>query len=164
MLTFLCKSKNNIDVYIDLESSHASTHIKNNPKLVSYAKKIVQNYVITKDIDRFETDMGFSVGVMDLVETNGEDEIIYAKRNNRDKYTRFVKKRKPETTSIVTTDIQRNSDGKYFVYTVYTGRLTPKFPGDEKEEPNSKGFWSTHALVWGNQKIQAGTETTLRPW
>jgi len=164
MLTLLCKSKNNIDVYIDLENSHATTHIKNNPKLLDYVKQIVQNHNVTKNEERFETDMKFPVGMMDLVETTGSDEIVYAKRKNRDKYTRFVKNRKPEKTTIVTTDIRKSEDGKHFVFTVYSGRLTPKFPGGDKENPNSRSFWSKHALVWGTQEIIPGTETNKCPW
>lgn len=163
-MDFFTKSANGIDIYIDLENSHAATHIKNHPQLLDYARKIVESHEVIKDEDRFETDMGFTVGLSDLVTTSDKDEIVYAKRTNRDKINRFVKNRVPEETSTVTMDIRKGKDDKYFIYTVYIGKITPKSPGGEKEDPDSRDFWNKHALVWGSQDIEEGSETPICPW
>jgi hypothetical protein len=163
-MQLLATSKNNVDVYIDLDKSHAITHIQKHPNLLDYARQIINGHEILADEDRFETDMGFIVGTTDLVETTDKDEIVYAQRPNRDKFNRFVKNRISENTNIVTMDIRKGLDNRYFVYTIYIGKNTPKSPGGDREDPDSREFWNKHALVWGNQDTVSGTETTICPW
>ena len=162
---FVTKTKNGFDVFVDTETSHASTHLKDHPELLALMQEVISNYIATEEKVRFETDMGRIVGKMDLVETSDSDEIFYAKRQNRDKYTRFVKNREPEPTSFVTIELQKKSDTRYEVFTAFIGRLTPSFPVDKNDtnEENRK-YWKNHALAIGNQEFMPETITMECPW
>ncbi len=163
MKEFFTKSKNQVDVYIDTEHSHALTHFSHNPKLARAVKKVISDLDITEDSVRIETCMSEEVGMTDLVETSEDDEIVYALRPLRSTYSRFVKNRKPTPSSWVTVDI-RKEDRVYALYTAFVGRLTPSFPGGDYLPEKSKEFWARHALVWGAQEILPESETDKCPW
>ena len=61
-------------------------------------------------------------------------------------------------------DFEKINDNEYLLYTAFVGRLTPSFPGGNFLPEQSKEFWSNHALVWGNQEVVLGSETTVCPW
>lgn len=161
---YLGKTKNNIDVYFDKEFSHAVTHFADHPKLVDSVKKIIPTIEIIGDVFRVDRDIGEEVGTIDLVETDEQDEVVYAKRPLRDVYSRFVKNKTSRPTSWVTIDLRKSGDNEYSLHTAFTGRLTPSFPGGDYLPDQSKQFWSTHALVWGSQEIVPGSETVECPW
>ena len=61
----------------------------------------------------------------------------------------------------------KQDDGSYVLSSTWIGT----FSGDDEPFPNapgateqSKDFWSKRAFVYGSQEIQAGTETSERPW
>ncbi len=161
---FLGKTKNNLDVYYDDESSHASTHISKTPKLLEYVKKIIPTAEANGSGIRFDIDTGEEVGSTDLVETTDGDEIVYAMRPLRTQYSRFVKNKQPQPTRWVTIDLRKSGEAEYNLYTCFIGRLTPSFPGGDFLPNQSLDFWSKHALVWGGQEIVPNTETTECPW
>jgi hypothetical protein len=160
----LGKTKNGIEVSVDMVSSHATTHFAHHPKLLEAVKKIIPTLEVVEEIMRVEIDTGEVVGATDLVETGEEDEIFYAIRPLRSTYSRFVKNKKPSPTTWVTLDLRKVNDREYCLYTAFAGRLTPSFPGGNYLPEQSKKFWSTHALVWGTQEIKPGTETEKCPW
>jgi hypothetical protein len=101
----------------------------------------------------------------DLVKTDDGDEIVYAKRYNRDTYTVFNLTKRPQPSSLITTAFEAKTDGTYELVSTWIGPSdSPSFPGTELETPDSKVFWSTHAIAWGSQEIQPGTETPTCPW
>lgn len=163
-LQFLCTSKNHEKIYVDKVNSHAATHLQENPQLESFVKKVLSTTDITGQEVAFEKDMGKVVGNIDLVATEEGDEIVYAKRINRNTYTRFVKNKQPTTTSLLTIILKKREDHTYELWSAYAGILVPPLPGDERETPESKPFWSIHALIWGTQAIQPGTERKEIPW
>lgn len=164
MQEFLGKTKNDKDVFYDPEHSHAATHFSDTPQLRNLVAEFLPTVESNDDYARFEIDTKREVGTSDLVETEEGDEIVYAKRPNRDTYARFVKNKKPIPTNRVTIELRTIDDQTYELFTAYIGRLTPSFPGNEFETPKSKPFWATHALVWGTQEIVPGTETIACPW
>lgn len=164
MLSLLCRTKNNIDVFVDLESSHAATHFVDTPHLKIIVIEVLKNYYFTTERIRFEVDMKRIIGKSALVKTTGYDEIVYALRPNRSELMRFVRNRVAENTTYVTLDLRKLSNNSCELFTAYVGRNTPKFPGHSKETPDSKPFWNTHALVWGLQDIIPGSETSTCPW
>lgn len=113
-------------------------------------------------------DLGRTVGESICVETSrdgGGDEIVYAQRPNRRGLTRFVKNRAPVPTSRVTVSVKRGCGGSYTLMTAFVGPGTPAEPWDQNyATPESRTFWSTHALVWGREEVLPGTETTVCPW
>lgn len=161
---YLGKTKNGVDVYVDMNSSHATTHFAHHPKLVDSVKRVIPNIEATENVMRFEIDTKEIVGTTDLVETTEKDEILYAKRPLRKQYSRFVKNKKSVPTSWITIDIRKAGTGEYYLYTSFVGRLTPSFPGGDYLPNQSVDFWSKHALVWGSQEIVPGSETTEYPW
>jgi hypothetical protein len=92
------------------------------------------------------------------------DDIIYAERKSRDTYTRFTKSQPPQPCSTVTLFLSRLSDEQYELGSAWIGYLGPSFPGDANESPESRPYWNKHALVWGRQEIQTGSETNVCPW
>jgi hypothetical protein len=163
--TPLAVSKNNISVWYEPITSHTATHIKDTPDLLSLAEEVVKQTIIIEPYMQFHIDLGRTVGTSDLVENNPGDEIVYAKRQNRNEYTVFNKSKSAQPSSIVTVALEGQSDGTYELVSTWVGASdSPSFPGTERETPDSKEFWTKHSLVWGNQEIQPGTETTICPW
>lgn len=163
-LTYLGLTKNNKKVYVDLKSSHAATHFADDPELIDYVREVLPQLEARADNVFRHFDLERTVGFSDLVETDESDEIIYAKRVNRDNYTRFVLNRKKVKTSFVTVVLHARGDD-YILYSAWVGPLAPSFPGGTRSnEDESKMFWRRHALVWGKQQIQAGSERKDWPW
>ena len=162
--TLLGKTKNGHEVFVDMEHSHAATHLKKYPILLEYAKDIIAEVTIDSDYERFDRDMGKIVGESDLVSTTDGDDIVYAKRPNRSLYTRFVKDRIPEPTTWVTLSLKKAEEDAYELSTIYIGRAVPPFPDPQRGSAASKKFWAAHALVWGRQEVVPGTETEKCPW
>jgi len=161
----LATSKNSTSVWYDSASSHVTTHIRDTPDLVHLAAEIVRQSDIIGPYLQFHVDFGRTVGTSDLVETAPDDKIIYAKRKNRDCYTVFNKSKEAQPSSLVTVALEMKADGTCELVSAWIGSSdSPSFPGTERETPDSKTYWSTHGLAWGNQEIQAGSETKICPW
>lgn len=150
-------------VYIDSDSTHAHTHLSDTPELLRLVKEALGSIIAEGGSVYTEIDMGRIVGKTDLVETRTGDDIVYAKRLNRNIHTRFVKNRTRANTSHVTIILHKTNDG-YRLFSAWIGRKVPPFPGDEKETSESKAFWKRHALVWGQQVVQPNTEVYEWPW
>jgi hypothetical protein len=157
-------TKNGKTVYVDTEDSHAATHIADTPDLLHVVQRVLPLLEPEEDSICLASDMGEVVGLSDLVETSEDDEILYAKRLNRDNYTRFALNRKAEPSNFVTVVLQRDIEGNYELWSAWIGPVTPQFPSDKLASPDSISFWRKHALVWGNQAIQPGTEKDEWPW
>ncbi len=163
--TFVTKTKNGLDVYVDTVNSHAATHMKNHPELLDLVKEVLSQYDVTADQIRFNTDMGRVVGEKDLVETKDGDDVFYAKRPNREKYTRFVRNKSAVPTNFITIELRKVNDTEYDIFTAFIGELTPSFPtGKDDRNQKNRDFWNSHALVVGNQGVVPGSETTECPW
>ncbi len=160
----LGNTKNNLSTYVDMESSHATTHFVHHPKLIEAVKKIIPTLDIKEDSFREQFDTGEMIGTTDLVETTDRDEIVYAMRPLRQVYSRFVKNKKSVPTSWITIDLRKANETEYYLYTAFVGKLTPSFPGGNYLPEQSNEFWSKHALVWESQDVVPGTETTECPW
>lgn len=163
-LTKIGKSKNGYEVFVDLETSHAATHFQDSPLLFNAVKKTLPLIELDEEKIRIEIDTGEVVGMSDLVETYPGEEIVYAMRPYRDRYSRFVKNRLAEETSWVVLSFERLDYEQYKLHTAFIGRLTPSFPGGDFMPEMSKEFWSKHALVWGNQEVIPESETVVCPW
>jgi hypothetical protein len=132
--------------------------------LLGYAKDFLKGQSFQEPEVVVQHNLVHVVGMFDVVETTGADTVLYAKRLNREAYTRFVKNRLPIPTRSVTMVLRKRDDGSYELWSIWIGPWVPPFPGDDVQSPGSKIYWSHHALVWGNQAIQEGTETSEQPW
>jgi len=151
-------------VYANLTSSHLATHFSDFPELSALVKDFLATQSFNEQEIYIDHDMGKVVGSSDLVEANSSDEIIYAKRLNRDTYTRFVKGKNSIPTTYITVTLSRDTDGNYELTSAWIGQICPLFPDRPGSTAESRSFWSTHALVWGNQTVQEGSETAVSPW
>jgi len=164
MKTHLCQSANGSEIVYDGSASHATTHFEDTPELKPAVIEALAATAVAGETMFFEYDLGRVIGTTDLVKTDEHDEIIYAKRKSRDVYTRFTKSRAPQPCSTVTIFLSRLTEQRYELGSAWVGYLGPSFPGDANETPESRPYWEAHALVWGRQEIQSGTETTVCPW
>lgn len=160
----LATTRNGYNVFMDPKHSHAATHLADTPGLRDVAEEVIPALAPSEDNQVITIDMERTIGLTDLVETTDADEIIYAKRLNRDNFTRFVKGRSPSPSSLVTMVLRKFDDGSYELWSVWIGPNAPSFPGGGHETKESYTFWENHALVWGTQEVQPGSETTTRPW
>lgn len=164
----IATTANGLGVYMDMEKCHALTHIAKNPKLLDFVKKIVPTIGAVDDVIRDNFDMGETVGMSDLVETDEHDDVFYAMRPLRSVYSRFVRNKEPYPTNWITIDLRKSRDaeypGSYDLYTAFVGRLVPSFPGGNFLPEQSREFWSRHALALGKTEIVPGTETKDCPW
>lgn len=150
-------------VYVDDKGSHAATHLEDTPELLDLVKEIVKSSTYEVDSVVQDYDMGRVVGTTDCVDVNEDDDIFYARRKNRDGYTKFVRNIQPTPCKWVTLIIDKNEDGYYTMRSCWVGGLAPTFPG-KNEMSNSRDFWSTRALVDGAQEYDESTVTKECPW
>ena len=160
----LGKMKSGEEVYLDPETSHAVTHFAHEPKLRAAIQQLIPMLKGGPERVRADHDTGEAVGMTDLIETAEGDDIVYAIREKRNIYSRFVKGKQQSPTSWVTVALHKVREGEYELYTAFVGRNTPSFPGGDYLPEQSKEFWAHHALVWGSQEVIPGTETTVCPW
>lgn len=164
LMEHYCYSRNNVEVMIESIDSHIATHFADTPILRAAVNEIISmTDIVGKDMF-FEYDLGRIIGTTDLVDTTSKDEIVFAKRKNRDIYTRFTKSQQPIDCSTVTVALKKMDEDHYMLWSAWIGFKGPAFPGDFNETPDSKQYWSKHALVWGRQEVQLDTVTSDSPW
>ncbi len=162
MLELLTESKNTQRVFTDNETTNIRLHILENPNLLSLVKEAIERSDVSGPNVGIECDLGRVAGRTSCVTTSEADEIVYAKRKQRDSYSRFVKNRELEDTSIVSVVLFQKDYG-YLVWSAWCGALVPTSPDSEGRMKTSEGFWDTHALVYDTDLIQVETERPDRP-
>ena len=161
----LCDSRNGKRVMYDPVYSHAATHFADAPGLAEVVIEIISNRDLYGEKIEFDTDMGRIIGEMDVVDVNERDDILYAKRKNRDLYVPFVKNRSRQPTNLVSIGLLWRDGSHYELTSAWFGELeSPPFPGEEGAGRESIDFWNIHAFVWGSQSVQEDTITPVCPW
>lgn len=164
-LEFLCNSKNGRQVVYDPIHSHATTHFNDAPQLKDVVIEIISAKELHNEKYEFDTDMGRIIGNKDVVNVHETDELLYAKRKNRDEFVPFVKNRNPQPTSLVSMGLVLQEDESYLLTSAWFGEFeSPPFPGEAIATPESVPFWNKHAFVWGSQGVQDDTVTSICPW
>jgi len=122
-----------------------------------------------------EEEIGFpgEVGFTTCVETGADNDIVFAQRKGRSGLTRFVRGRTPQRSKNVFVVLKRETSYKYVLITGFVGCKPEPEPWDSKaferkQNPamasaQSRAFWAAHALVWDENSIVPGTETTTAP-
>jgi len=150
------------ELVVDRKDSHVASHTSVMPLLADTLSQISSE---GREVFCEEVEFGRVVGETICVHTQPGDNIVFAQRPNRLGLTRFVKDRDPEPTSKVTACFKRTYGGAYILMTAFVGGRAPSEPWDTKfADDTSREFWSTHALVWGREKMIPGTETNECPW
>ncbi|HSW79817.1 MAG TPA: hypothetical protein VLG47_03500 [Candidatus Saccharimonadales bacterium] len=152
------------DIYINLISSSAGHYISRRPHLIGLVKELLSNITLRGARIVIEQDMGRGIGTSDIVATSDTDIIYYAQPLKSEVYSRFAKNRYPQSSSLLTVVVARDSDGNYEVCDAWVGSKHPAFPGDQHATAESKEYWKTHALVHDAQVVQSKTITKTCPY
>jgi hypothetical protein len=111
-----------------------------------------------------EVDFGRPIGVTICVTTGPGDQIIFAKRPRRFGHSRFVIGKGPTDCSVMTVILKAIENNQFLLMTAYIGKNAGPEPWDKFATEASKEFWSKHALVWGEEPTEPGTETEEPLW
>ena len=142
----------------------SNNHIHYNVEMESLLPQALEKInSLNRDFFVESIDFGKIIGESRCVETSEKDEILYAQRKMRSGQTRFVKNKQLEPTSFLTV-ILKKIHGGYKIVSAFIGSKAEREPWDKSIRDNdelerSKSFWSTHAIVWGTERIIPGTET-----
>ena len=158
------QSANGNEIYINLISSSAGQYLSRRPYVLNLIKEVLATMSLKGSHIVLEHDMGRVIGKSDIVETSENDTIYYAQPNKIKVYSRFAKNRYSQPSNLLTIILDQDDDGNYIVSNTWIGPSSPPFPGDEKEETNSKIYWENHALVHDAQSIQTKTITKNCPY
>ena len=141
-----------------------NTHV--HPAVVPLLAEALSKINLSEQFAVVQVDFDHTVGDTTCLVTSARDEIVYAKRPKRFGLSRFVKNRQPEPSNSVVCILMKAQDevNTYVLITAFVGTKPEPEPWDRNATPNSKEFWSTHALVWGSEPIIPGTETSISPW
>jgi len=111
-----------------------------------------------------EVNFGRVVGETVCVETSDLDQIVFAQRPSRFGISRFVMNRQPAPCSALVVILKRAEEGFYILISAFVGRKPEPEPWDRNATERSVEFWSGHALIWGQEPVIQGSETTVCPW
>lgn len=140
------------------------SHLHSNSALSEYLPQALQKTNPNSQDFHIETvDFGNEIGFSNCVETNDQDEIVFAQRVGRFGLSRFVKNKESTPSSKLTVILKKIPEG-YLLLTAFIGPKAEKEPWDSMADKKSLDFWKNHALIWGTEKIVPGTETDKNPW
>ena len=160
-------SKNGKRIYADLGVGHAATHFADDVHLLDLVREVVRAKELDSSELKFEYVFDRIVGECDLQVVSENDDIVYAIRRQRDRYTKFVKNKPRHQCSSVTVIIKEAHDGDYELVSAWIGHLVPSFPklnAAVDQDVLEKQYWATHALAWGRQAVDETTVTSVCPW
>lgn len=103
------------------------------------------------------------IGKTIYVQTDDDDQIVYAIRNGKSGHTRFVLNREPIDCRHITV-VLKKTETHFVIISIFIGQAAPYEPYDLRSTPNDLEFWNNHALIYGTEDILAGSETTNCPW
>lgn len=113
----------------------------------------------------------FYIGNTTLCETDDTHEIVYARRKNRDIYTRFTLNGELRKTNKCVVVLKRSNTNhnEYYLITMFPGEHLVKEPQDrnfEAEESRQAAlqFWSNHALVFEPKTIDLESVRYICPY
>jgi cold shock CspA family protein len=133
-------------------------------ELDEYLPLIIDNIKdYNNDYLEVEYELPEIVGYSDCLETNNNDEIIYAKRKGRLDYTRFVHGKSPEPSKNIFASFKKTELG-YLIITIFVGKKAAREPWDALATIDDFKFWQTHALVFRPETIIKGSELKTCPW
>lgn len=137
------------------------SHLHSSSELAKYLPEALKQIDPDgKKIDSYTVDFGKIIGRSNCIPTAVDDEIVYARRPGRAGVTRFVQGKEPLPTSKLTIVLLKGDTG-YVAISAFMGPQAAPESWDKHATEESKLFWNSHALVWGSEPIEPGTE--IRP-
>ncbi|MHB9858485.1 hypothetical protein [Streptomyces sp. YIM S03343] len=162
-LEVLATSADGVRVHYAPVGSHAATHFADTPQLAALTREALARLTVSDGPTVVSVMFDRVVGEQDLVPTDATDDIVYARRLNRDTYSRFTRSRRPVPSHTVSL-VLGTSGGVVLLASSWIGPASPPFPGDPYETPDSRPYWYRHALAWGRQEVDVGSITQECPW
>jgi len=145
-------------VFLDSLNTNVNYHLLETPNLIDLVIEVLPTIsVMDENQVVAERDLGRIVGTTNLIETNENDEIVYAKRIGRDSYSRFAKNREPISCSSIVV-VLRKGDSGYYLWTAMCAKLLPKEAWIEDSI-----FNKTHAMAFDENLVQLDTVAKSRP-
>jgi hypothetical protein len=163
----LCISADGKRIVFDPTKSHTATHFNDAPTLRVVAEELLSGMTLEGDLIAKDVDMGKVVGNSDVVEIDGEDDIVYAMRKNREDqgYVPFTKSQSSQQSTKISIYLVKKDDETYELSSVWIGEYeSPMFPQMSNATADSVLFWSKHAFVWGSQEIIPDSILAKCPW
>ncbi len=157
-------SANGKDVYINLMQPPTSVVISRNPNLLSLIKEIAAKTEFSGPSIDLEYDMKRTVGYADAIATKAEDTVFYARQAKSPAFTRFVKNRKTDATTIVSMRLEKTGTNGYTIKNLWIGPIPVPLPDSENANQKSKDYWAEHAVVYNGQPLMASTVTKDCPY
>jgi hypothetical protein len=102
------------------------------------------------------------IGMSACVPITWEDEIVYAKRVGREKYSKFVKNKNLVPTQYVSIFLMKKQE-VYIIRSCYYGEFVADTDFYDFDD-DRQSFWNDHALVFGSEPIDKSTLTNTCPW
>jgi hypothetical protein len=157
-------SANGMAVWINLMKPPVSTVISRNPHLLNLIKEIIAQSKLEKKHLAVSCDMQRIVGYADTVVSKDGDTIFYAREPKAQAFTRFVKNRHADQTSVVSMRLEMDGPDRYKVIQVQLGAASPPLPGSAGQTAQSLPYWEKHAVVYNGQALQASSLTKECPY
>ncbi len=124
-----------------------------------------------KSFEIITIEFSFIVGHCSLIQTKPNDDIVYAKRNGREIYTRFIRNAKAEPTSSIVFILNRSKSSidEYYLITMFPGEQNFKEPEDinisSKEELlDCLNFWKDYALIYDESIVDVNSIKRYCPY
>lgn len=152
------------EVYVNMITSSAGQYLSRQPYVLNVLKEALHATNLKGSHIYIERDMGRIIGNTDIVETTDADTIYYAMPIKKKFFARFAKNRAPLPSNTISIILEKDDAGNFEVLDAWIGLYSPPFPGDERETPDSKEFWATHALVQDAKAIQSKSITKTCPY
>lgn len=151
--------------------AHENDFIVNWEELIKICKEDGKFNHLHKPFEIHKVEFQFNVGYCNCVDTDIDDEIIFAKRHDREPYTRFVKNKEAKLVKSVIFILNKNRKnfGEYYLVTMFPGTESFKEPEDlniksKIELTECLEFWQNHALIYDEEIIDINTMKNYCPY
>lgn len=150
---------------------HESEFSVSYTELIQYMKNNGKFNDLQDDFIEMIVEFPFNIGYSNLCETNVNDTIVYAKRKDRELYTRFTLDGKKEKTNTCVVILRKSfvENDEYCMVKMFPGKYLIKEPEDknfksEKDRQAALKFWDNHALVFEPKTIDLESLKYICPY
>lgn len=133
--------------------------------LNEYLPHIIEKITLDpyEEIIEFEYEFPFYIGETHCIPTSPNDKILYCIRKGRIGHTRFILGATPQKCKHIFAVFKKIEIG-YIILTIYIGQKAAREPWDQYATSGDLQFWQNNALIFNEEKIIKGSETTECPW
>lgn len=126
---------------------------------------------LTTNFVEIVVEFPFNIGYSGLCTISSSENVVYAKRKNRELYSKFTLDGRKTLINKCVFVLKRNRDNpnEFYLITMFPGEYAIKEPSDrnirsEEENRTVIDFWNKHALVFNPKDIDLETATYTCPY